>query len=309
MVLKRMARGISTWLTVIISVWLTGSRCTRTPETKASAQPRASNDEVCRIAEATRPLPTIVRETSGLARGIQNPNVLWTHNDSGGYAELFALGLDGREQARVSIKGARAADWEDLAGGSCGNAACLYIADTGDNAGERARITVYEINEPTLSQREQPVQRTMHARYPDGPQDAEALFRLPSGELYIVTKGRQKAIKLYRLDPVSDTATAVLQLVREIAPKPASPMDWVTAATASPNGRWVAIRSYSTLYLYRTDDLMKGNLSPLSFALTGLGEKQGESLALGDDGTVWLSSEAENMAEVPTFAKLSCSLQ
>jgi hypothetical protein len=293
----------------MIGACLMVSGCTRAPESKASALPSKSDGDVCRIEQNTRPLPVEVRETSGLARGIQNGDVLWTHNDSGSEPEIFALGLDGSVKTRVSIKGARETDWEDMAAGRCGSGACLYIADTGDNYGERTRITVYEINEPTLSTSEQPVLRTMHARYPDGPQDAEALFRLPSGELYIVTKGRQKDIKLYRLNPSGDTTTAVMELVREIAPKPASPTEWVTAATASPDGKWVAIRSYSTLYLYRTDDLMQGNLAPRSFALAPLGEKQGEAIALGDDGTVWLSSEAEDMKDVPTFAKLSCTLQ
>ena len=124
-----------------------------------------------------------------------------------------------------------------------------------------------------------------------------------------MTKGRQKAIKVYRLNPSSDTTTAVLELGREIAPKPNSPTEWVTGATASPDGKWVAIRSYSTLYLYRTDDLMKGSAAPRSFALAPLAEKQGEAVALGNDGTVWLSSEAEDMKDVPTMSKLSCSLQ
>jgi hypothetical protein len=30
----------------------------------------------------------------------------------------------------------------------------------------------------------------LHARYPDGPRDADAVFVLPTGDLYILSKGR-----------------------------------------------------------------------------------------------------------------------
>jgi hypothetical protein len=276
---------------------------------QAQTDARAGEEAVCRIADASRPLPADVGETSGLARGIQNPDLLWTHNDSGGEPEIFALGLDGSLKSRVRITGAQAIDWEDIESGRCGNAGCLYVADIGDNAGRRSSVTIYEIVEPVLPAREQQTQRTMHARYADGPQDAEALFRLPSGELYVITKGRQKTIKLYRLEAGSDASTGVLQPIREIAPQPHSELDRVTAATASPDGRWIAMRTYATLYLYRTEDLLEGNLAARTFALGQVAERQGESITLDNDGTVWLTSEAENPRDLPTIARLSCTLR
>ncbi|HEY0671372.1 MAG TPA: hypothetical protein VGD27_03845 [Longimicrobiales bacterium] len=262
----------------------------------------------CSIAVSSRPLTTDVRETSGLVRGRTARDVWWTHNDSGNPPMLFAIGADGSVKARIRVEQVRFLDWEDIEAGACGNANCLYLADIGDNAGQRSHVSIYEVVEPAISASTVRPTRTITARYSDGPQDAEAMFRLPSGELYIVTKGRQKSIKLYRLTAGGTDGQGTLQLVRELAPQPRSQLDRVTAATASPDGKWVAIRSYAKLFVYATTDLLNNGAAALTFSLAPLKEKQGESVALENDGTVWLTSEAERKRDVPTMASLRCSL-
>lgn len=263
----------------------------------------------CTIVSALTPLSADVRETSGLARGRVNADVIWTHNDSGNHPEIFALGMDGAVRARVSVRGVLFSDWEDMEGGACASGHCLYIADIGDNGGEREHVTIYEVPEPALPASAVEATRAIKARFADGPQDAEALFRLPSGDLYIVTKGRQKSIKLYRLDPAGADGYGTLKLLRELAPQPRAGSDRVTAATASPNGEWVAIRSYSNLQLYRTTDLLAaGGAAALTYSLLPVGERQGESLALADDGSIWMTSEAERGKDLPTMSRLKCTL-
>jgi hypothetical protein len=44
------------------------------------------------------------------------------------------------------------------------------------------------------------------------------------------------------------------------------------------------------------------------FDLTPLSEVQGEAVALADDGTVWLTSEAEDKRLLPTWSRLTCAL-
>ncbi|HET9438594.1 MAG TPA: hypothetical protein VFO52_00400 [Longimicrobiales bacterium] len=262
----------------------------------------------CSVAVSSRPLSTDVRETSGLVRGRTAGTVLWTHNDSANPPVLFAIGADGSVKARIPVEQVRFHDWEDIEAGSCGNANCLYLADIGDNAGQRSHVTIYEVVEPALSARNVRPTRTITARYSDGPQDAEAMFRLSSGELYIVTKGRQKSIKLYRLTAGGAGGQGTFQLVRELASQPRSQLDRVTAASASPDGKWVAIRSYAKLFLYATTELLNNGAPALTYSLAPLKEKQGESVALDNDGTVWLTSEAERKRDTPTIASLKCSL-
>jgi hypothetical protein len=261
----------------------------------------------CTLAAPARTLPREVRETSGLARGRARADVFWTHNDSGN-PQLYAVSADGAIKGRVSLNNVKVTDWEDIASGPCGDANCLYLADIGDNAGRRSHVSVYEVIEPAPGAAEAAVGRIVQARYADGPQDAEALFRLPSGEIYVVTKGRHKPIRLYQLNMAGTGGVSTLQLIRELAPQPHAEADRVTSATASPNGQWVAVRSYATLYIYRTRDLLNGGAPVVTHSLVPLGEDQGEAVTLDNDGMLWLTSEAGRKSDLPTITALRCAL-
>lgn len=201
------------------------------------------------------------------------------------------------------------ADWEDMEAGACDAGACLYIGDIGDNGADRERITIYRVPEPDPGASETSRVAALHARFPDDARDAEGLFLLPSGELFVVTKGRRGAVELYRYpSPQRPGQTVVLERVRELFPEPEDGDDRVTGATASPDGRWVGIRTYRNLYLYRAADLVgSGAAEPTVIDLSPLGEPQGEALAIAGDGTVWLSSEAENSRDQPRLARLQCT--
>ena len=281
--------------------------CASPGESGAQASPDAQAG-TCTVEQALIAIPDEVRETSGLAAGRRNPGVFWTHNDSGFEPFLFALGPDGALKARVRVTGATVTDWEDIEMAECAGGSCLYIADIGDNAGRRSVVTIYEVQEPDLTATQVAPVRVIQARYADGPQDAEAFFKLPGGEMFVVSKGRHGAIKLYRYSAAGANGQGTLQLVREIAPHPADQLDRVTAATSSPDGKWVAIRTYRNLHLYRLADLTANGGPALTYSLASLGEKQGESITLSNDGTLWLTSEAENRKDKPTIGRLSCVL-
>ena len=76
-----------------------------------------------------------INEASGIAASRANANVLWTHNDSGDSARVFAMTSAGTNLGTYSISGASAADWEDIAigPGPLAGQQYLYIADIGDN--------------------------------------------------------------------------------------------------------------------------------------------------------------------------------
>ncbi len=80
-----------------------------------------------------------LRESSGVAVSHRDPGVLWSINDSGNPATLFATDTLGRPLAAIAVTGAENVDWEAIAAGPCGTAGtCLYIADTGDNRERRS---------------------------------------------------------------------------------------------------------------------------------------------------------------------------
>jgi hypothetical protein len=263
----------------------------------------------CRADGQSAVLPDEVRESSGLAQSRRDPALLWTHNDAGNGAEIFALDASGALAQRVRIAGAEATDWEDIESGACETGDCLYIGDIGDNDAERSRITIYRIDEPSAGAAESGTAVALHARFAEGPRDAEGLFALPSGDLYVVTKGRTGPVELYRFpSPQVPGETATLERVRELFPAPGHDDDRVTAATASPDGRWVAVRSYRNLYLYRADDLVGGGeADPTVIDLSPLGQAQGESVVIAADGTVWLTTEAENKEARPRWTRLQCT--
>jgi hypothetical protein len=269
----------------------------------------ASPSAECRITDKMRPLPEEIRETSGLARSLRDSNLFWTHNDSGAEPMLFTVSSRGAVTGRVRVTGAALTDWEDLDAGRCGGGTCLYVGDIGDNNAARASITVYRIPEPSSSASSTEPATVLEARFPDRPQDAEAFFVLPSGEMFLITKGRHGPIELYRLPAFGSPRGVPLTHVRTMGPKPANAADRVTGAAASPDGRWVAVRTYRTLKLYRAHDLVgHGQLAERSFDLVPLGEPKGESVVMGDDGSVWMTSEARGKRGLPSWSRLHCSL-
>lgn len=281
-------------------------------ETERSA--RATEEELgglpdCDVIERALPLPDEVRESSGLALSRRGSQVFWTHNDAGNDAEIFAIDVHGRLMQRVRVADAGAEDWEDMESGMCDGAACLYIADIGDNDGERSHVTIYRIQEPESGQSESSPAVALRAEYPDEAQDAEGLFALPGGDLYIVTKGQSDPIRVYRYpSPQRAGETVTLERVVELFPKPEKDSDRITAATASPNGHWVGIRSHRTLYLYDAEELMSGRPEPMIVDLGPLDQPQGEAIVISDEGEIWLSTEAPKKKDRPSLGQLRCTL-
>jgi hypothetical protein len=100
----------------------------------------------------------------------------------------------------------------------------------------------------------------------------------------------------------------MLEHVRGLFPMPAHADDRISAATVSRDGNRVAIRTYRQLFIYDAARLVGGApVEPTVVDLAPLGEGQGEGVALEDDDTVWLSSEAANRRSLPVLNRLACS--
>lgn len=269
-----------------------------------------SGSIVCSVEGAGMELPAEVRESSGLAASFRSPGTFWTHNDRGNDPELFAVDGTGRLLQRVAVAAA-ATDWEDIETGPCEEGDCIYIGDIGDNDAERSVITIYRLQEPLAEESRASALVTLHARYPDGPRDAESLFVRPSGDLYVITKGRREEIALYRYPaPQRPDVLVELERVRVLFPEPEDSDDRVTAATSTRDGSLIAVRTLRSLYFFMADDLVAGKvLRPEMISLAALNEPQGEGLAITDGGMVWLASEADGRDEPPVLNRLRCSFE
>ena len=100
-----------------------------------------------------------VTESSGLAASQVTPGVVWTMNDSGGPATVFAIdAATGVTRAAVvleqpsPIPGVEQVDWEDLAvGPGPDGTPHVHVGDIGDNLSGRPFVHLLVFPEPDLS--------------------------------------------------------------------------------------------------------------------------------------------------------------
>jgi hypothetical protein len=252
--------------------------CMLGPLTPAAAGERA--EVLLRIDD-----PRVV-ESSGLVASRRHPGVLWTHNDSGDAARLFAVGRDGRVLATLRLAGVPARDWEALAlGRDDRGAPALFVGDIGDNQGTWPWVTVYRVAEPArLRDATVPAER-FRLRYPDSPRDAEALLVDPrDNRLYVASKdqaggGLYRAPAALRGDRVN-----LLGRVGRVPPL-------VTDGAFSPDGRTLVLRDYQAAHLYAASG---GRLATVRLPL----QPQGESIAFSADGRSLLAGSEGAGSEI-----------
>ncbi len=228
-------------------------------------------------------------ELSGLAVSRLNPGVLWTHEDSGGAAALYALDASGETVATIHVEGVENDDWEDLAIGPCDAGWCIVVGDIGTRGTSRSEFAVLVVEEPlldgTLTLTAVPEVRPF--TYPAGAEDAEALALAPDGTPIVVSKRTDATGGVYQLPAGAD----VLEWLGDIAT--GAPGEDLTArATAAdlwPDQSRLLVRTY--LHLYELDSADLRALSaprPVEFAL----EVQGEAVAYDPiQGGFWQVSE------------------
>ena len=246
----------------------------------------ASAQEVAGAEVALRLQDPRIQESSGMALSRRHPEVLWTHNDSGHRAELYAVGSDGRTLATLTLAGVAARDWEGMAAGRDErDRPALFVGDIGDNNGVWPEVAVYRVGEPArLRDATVPAVR-YRLRYADGPHDAEALLVDPrSNRLYVATK-EVAGGGLYRAP--ARLRPGQVNLLRRVASVP--PV--VTDGAWLPDGRGFVLRDYQGANVYAAPGRRVGAFElPL--------QQQGESLTASADGRPVLAGSEGVASEV-----------
>jgi hypothetical protein len=257
---------------------------------------RADSVGPCVVTNGPAMLPEIP-EASGLAVSRRNPDVLWSHNDSGSAAVLFALDTAGTMLGRVRVP-IRTRDWEDISAARCPSNDCLYIADIGDNRSVRQRVHIYRLPEPAPGDAETAPPEVFNGTYADGPHNAEAMFVI-GADLFIVTRDRIGHV--YK-STLSGSTELTFQRIGQLG------LAAVTDAEASRDGKSVVVRTSHEAVLYRTDDLiLGGNVPYLRIPIDDLKEAQGEGVAL-DGSMLYLSSEGRPWNRAGRIMSLRCDL-
>ena len=252
----------------------------------------------CVVVSGPAMLPEIP-ESSGLAVSRRKPGLLWSHNDSGSAAVLFALDGAGTVHGRVRVP-VRTRDWEDISSARCASDECLFIGDIGDNGVRRRQIQIYRVPEPAPGDAETAPPQVFNASYADGPHNAEAMFVIGS-DLFIIT--RDRVAGLYRASlTASGSRELSLQRIGELG------LAAVTDAEASGDEKSVVVRTSHEAVFYRTADLIRGGTVPyLRVPLDGLRESQGEGVAV-DGNMLYLSSEGRPWNRPGRILSLRCNL-
>jgi len=184
--------------TLFISVVLTSCDSSKGTIEKSSLENEKPTFSFSKITA----LSPRLTESSGLE---YMDNNLVTHNDSGDTPTIYFIDKNGKEQKSFTYKNMTAIDWEDITK----DEEFLYIADIGNNYGNRKDLTIYKIALQDLEDENAPVQ-PLHINYPDQksfergdqdhPYDAESIVAI-GDYLYVFSKDwKDQTTIVYQID-------------------------------------------------------------------------------------------------------------
>lgn len=240
--------------------------------------------------------PAELDEASGLAASRVHPGVYFTHNDSGGTPELFAIDRTGALVGRWEIEGVENRDWEAIASGPCprSEGACLYIGDTGDNLVAQEHVKLIVVREPAAlgESRLEPLS-VVEVRYEEGPRDVEALVVDREGDVYLIEKfgtGLEHGVWRVPSAAFSETGVTVGRLTTLTLSRGGD--TFITDADLHPTNAWLLVRTYFGVHLFAGTTTLEALEAESLFIEGGeYGfEAQGEAIAWSADGSVFLTT-------------------
>lgn len=264
-----------------------------TPAVPASAR-RGPNHVEYRMTDPR------IDESSGMAASIRHPGVVYTVNDSGDSARVFAVGPDGKTRAVLTLGGFVARDWEAVAVGRDERGRpSVYVGDIGDNLdGAWPNVAVFRFPEPaSLTDRDVHATR-FRLKYASKARNAEGLMIDPrNGRLYVVSKelngGIYAAPKRLR--------SGRMNRLRRVGEAPSIATD----AAYAPDGSSFVIRTYFSAMFY---DRIGHQVGSTFLPSQKQGEsvtytRDGRSLLIGSEGKkspVWRISVPDDLRPTPT---------
>jgi hypothetical protein len=240
----------------------------------------------------------VVPECSGMVQSLRYPGVFWVLSDSGSPEEIVPVTAEGKLargwSGPVRVEGVRNYDWEDLALDDRGN---LIIADLGNNSGKRKQLMLHFVPEPKPGGRSVRTTRTLRVHFEDQKTvtpdfDCEAVF-VAGGKIYVLTKRRSdKFTHLYRLEGESISRSNPLRKVDAFEVG-----GMVTAADTSPNGRRVAVLTYTALWVFDYD-AKSGSIFRKSVRWMPVLAWQAEGVAWDGNDTLVIANEGGQLYRV-----------
>lgn len=220
-----------------------------------------------------------INESSGLVVSPDDPDRAYTINDSGGAPVVYAVSIStGRTLGAATLR----ADLVDTEALSIDGRGRLWIADTGDNRGNRTDVALYSL--PQVADGTTTVTPTRYpVTYPGGPLDVEALVIDPQTDAtFLISKGVFGGTVFSLPEPlVADQPNEAVTLAGDIP-------GLVTDAAFTPDGRHVVARDYSEAYVLDPvtwQIVTSAELPPVDQGETLAMEAGGRSFLVGSEGT------------------------
>lgn len=210
---------------------------------------------------------SLLPEASGLAISRALPHTFYQVNDSGDGSFLYASDSKTRKTTKIKVHSFTPYDVEDIGYGACGKNQCLVLADIGDNKSLRKTISLAVVEEPKELKESLNAIRVVNASYPDGPHNAEALAIHPNGDIFLVTKEKNKKddplnARIYRLsgtswtsdgkDTVPLTFVADIKIAASVFGKKASEKK-ITSMDIHPSGKRFILLTYNKALEFNID--------------------------------------------------------
>ncbi len=241
--------------------------------------------------EALGPLENSeLKEASGLAVSPAQ-SILWSHNDRGDSARIFAVGMDGGDRGTWVLAGVEVVDLEDLAFDPQGR---VVLGDIGDNQRSRDSVHLLRFAEPDASTGGGTVTEIEEFQlvYEDGPQDSEALAVDPqTGDIFLFEKDASGRVSVHQADLEAGT----LKRIHRFRP-PGDGDQAITAADFTPDGERILLRTRDRVLVYnRSAEGLEATLQGTPCLGPVADESQGESLGAASWGYVTVSEGAESV--------------
>ncbi|MEY3896356.1 MAG: hypothetical protein RLZZ214_1876 [Verrucomicrobiota bacterium] len=264
-----------------------------------AALPACLAAEFTPVAERPKIESPAITEASGLAISPTRPDLMWVINDSGGSPEIHLVGTDGGDHGKVTLKGVKNIDWEDLASFTHDGKSYLLVADTGDNNAKRETRFFHILREPALPTAGEklagtvPAAWTIQFRYAGGPRDCEAVaVDAKAGKILFISK-RTTPPELYELPLRAPKKNAILTatpIARVAVKSPGGDLvpfsNQPTGLDITADGSLAAVITYYGVFLFPRNpgQSWAEAFSRMSVALPPHLLGQAESVAFSRDG-------------------------
>jgi hypothetical protein len=232
-----------------------------------------------------------VSESSGLAASRRDPDLFWTHNDSGDKPRIYCFRRNGKHVGTCKLTKAGAIDWEDMCSFEIDDKPKLLIGDLGDNLTRRKSYRLYLLDEPKNPSKDVKDIQVIRLRYSVGSMDCEAIGAdVESRKLLFVEKKRWFNCRVFEADlPTTKDVT-------DIVAKPIGRINLplVTAMDVSSDGRRAIVLTLGQAFEFTRG---KGETWTKAFAkkprtIDMPARKQGETICYGANGRdFYLTSE------------------